>query len=194
MAIYASAPQTDYEFEPAPAGTHQAVCIDVIDLGVNELNYSGEITYKHQVRIVWQIAETMDDGRRFTVNRKYNLSLHRNATLRKDLKSWRGRDFTDDELKRFDVETVIGANCVLSVSHNEYQGKTYANVDSVSPVMKGMKKLTVADDYVRRCERDDWTEPSHEMPSAAQQQKAQQAASGDGAAHPLEDGDDGLPF
>ena len=35
--------KTGGDFTPAPAGTHAAVCVDVIDLGVIEVNYQGKV-------------------------------------------------------------------------------------------------------------------------------------------------------
>ena len=43
-------------------------------------------------------------GRRFDVARVYTLCLHERAALRKDLESWRGRKFTEQELDGFDLE------------------------------------------------------------------------------------------
>ena len=48
--------------------------------------------------------------------------------------SWRGREFTADELKKFDLQNILGAPCILSVVHNE-KGK--AKVESVIKLTKG---------------------------------------------------------
>lgn len=125
------------EFIPCPAGTHQAVCVDVVDLGEQPTQYGP----KRKVKIVWQVNELMDDGSRFSVQNRYTASLNEKAILRKDLESWRGRPFTEEELKGFDIEKLLGANCLLSVIHAESGDKTYANVKSISPLMKGMQKI-----------------------------------------------------
>ena len=140
------------DFTPAPAGTHAAVCVDVVDLGMVTSEFAGIKKTHHKIKIVWQIDETRDDGKPFDVSQRYTLSLHSKATLRRELESWRGRAFTEEELKEFDVETVIGAGAMLNVIHNFREGKTYANVTGVMRLMKGMATPTPRD-YVRVCDR-----------------------------------------
>lgn len=152
MPIYASA-GSGTSFTPAPAGTHQAVCVDVIDKG-QQPNPFKPGTTQAKIDIAWQIAETRDDGKPYLVYKRYTLSLNEKASLRHDLESWRGRAFTPEEERRFDVETVIGANCLVSIQHNSKGDRTYANVMSVMPLLKGMPKM-VAADYIRVCERED---------------------------------------
>lgn len=159
MPIYASA-GSGTSFTPAPAGTHQAVCVDVIDRG-QQPNPFKPGTTQAKIDIAWQIAETRDDGKAYLVFKRYTLSLNEKASLRHDLESWRGRPFTTDEERRFDVESVIGANCLISIQHNTKGDKTYANVMSVMPLLKGMPKIFAAD-YIRVCERTDDTHNDHD--------------------------------
>jgi hypothetical protein len=132
-------------YAPAPEGVHQAVAVDVIDLGLVKSAFADEKTgqpkFQHKINVVWQIAELRDDGKRFQLYKRYTLSLHEKAALRHDLESWRGRAFTEDELRGFDVETIIGANCFVNVQHRKSLDgtKTYANVVSVMPVPKTLK-------------------------------------------------------
>lgn len=147
------AKRTEKQFTPAPAGTHQAVAVDVVDLGLVETTWDGKTKTQHKIAIVWQIAERMANGKPFLVRERYTNSLDERAKLRAVLEAWRGRPFTDEELDGFDVETVIGANCILSIVHKQgSRGGTFANVASVAPLMRGMTKM-VAEDYVRVIER-----------------------------------------
>ena len=100
-------------FTPAPAGTHAAVCVDVVDLGILEVSFGGKTKQQHKINLVWQIDEERDDGKPFTVRKRYTCSLHEKAALRKDLEAWRGRPFTDQELDGFDLETLISAPALL---------------------------------------------------------------------------------
>ena len=159
MAILAKATGDGKTFDPAPAGVHQGVCVDVIDLGILDVTWQGKSKKQHKINVAWQIAETRDDGKPFLVFKRYTLSLSEKANLRKDLESWRGRPFTREEEMGFDVESVIGANCLLNIQHNEVGDKTYANVVSIMPLVKGMPKIT-ASDYVRKQDRPD-SEPRH---------------------------------
>ena len=68
---------------------------------------------------------------------RYTLSLHENAALRRDLQSWRGRAFTETELAGFDLKTVLGVPCMITLVHSP-DGK-YANIQAVAGLPKGME-------------------------------------------------------
>src|SRR5688572_23018431 len=94
----------------------------------------------------------MENGKPFLVRRRYTCSLHEKAALRGDLESWRGRAFTDQELQAFDLESLLGVNCLLNILHECRNGSTYANVSSIMRLPKGMPAPT-ARDYTRMCDR-----------------------------------------
>lgn len=146
------AKRSEKSFTPAPAGTHQAVCCDVVDLGFIESSFTPG-KQQHKIAVVWQIGEDMENGKPFLVQQRYTLSLDEKANLRRDLESWRGKPFTEPELMGFDVENLLSANCLLSIVHVDRQGKVYANVKSVSPLMKGMTKMAVRE-YIRVIDRE----------------------------------------
>lgn len=140
-------------FTPAPAGSHAAVCVDVVDLGMLKVTWGGKEKTQHKIRLVWQIEEDREDGKPFQVNRRYTLSLHEKAGLRKDLESWRGKPFSEQELDGFDVEVLIGVPCLLSVIHAKgNDGSIFANVASIMKLPKGIAAPTPRD-YVRVCDR-----------------------------------------
>src|SRR5689334_21178594 len=95
MPIIATASESK-SFIPAPEGTHQAVCVDVIDKGMQPNKFK-DGALQHKIDIAWQIDEAREDGKRFVVYKRYTLSLNEKANLRKDLETWRGRPFTRDE-------------------------------------------------------------------------------------------------
>lgn len=127
-------------FEQPPTGSHAARCIAIIDLGTQRSTYEGEAQIKRQVIVRWELpTELMTtgdfQGKPFTVSKFYTASLHEKSGLRKDLASWRGRDFTVEELKGFDLKSVLGKACMLAVGLSE-KGK--AKVTSVMGLPKGM--------------------------------------------------------
>jgi len=127
-------------FEQPPTGSHAARCIAIIDLGTQRSTYEGEAQIKRQVIVRWELpTELMTTGdfagKPFTVSKFYTASLHEKSGLRKDLASWRGRDFTAEELKGFDLKSVLGKACMLAVGLSE-KGK--AKVTSVMGLPKGM--------------------------------------------------------
>jgi hypothetical protein len=149
---------TTDEYELAPQGVHPAVCADVVELGMQDTPWGP----KEKIRLVWQIGELDSKGKRHTVVKLYTLSLHKKANLSLDLESWRGKKFTEDERKEgFEIENVLGANCLLNVQHNAAtEGRTYANVVAIMPLTKGAEKLSISPDFVRRKDRDQQQTPS----------------------------------
>lgn len=148
MSILAREPES--KFTPAPEGLFQAVCVDVVDLGLVKSQY-GE---KHKVEIRWQLdLICKETERRYDVRRWFTLSLHEKASLRQTLETWRGRKFTPEELKGFDLERLIGVNCQVQVIHNlSDEGRTYANVQAVVPAPAKVPKIAPLD-YVREQDR-----------------------------------------
>lgn len=140
-------------FELAPAGSHSAVCCDVVDLGVMSVTYAGKTKEQHKVEIIWQIDEPRKDGKPFNVRQRYTLSLHEKAGLRKALESWRGRPFSDAETQGFDLESLIGVPCMVNVVHNPSGENIYANVAAIMKLPRNVAPLKVRE-YVRVVDRD----------------------------------------
>lgn len=150
MAILATDSGSGGDFKQVPSGNHIGVCSMVVDLGKQRITSQqyGE-SIKHQVYIAWElpgeeIEWTDKDGNQqkgpMRIGRSYTLSLHENAALRADLESWRGRAFTEQERRGFDIVNLAGAPAMVNVTHKEGGGKTYANVTAVTPLPKGMAK------------------------------------------------------
>jgi len=153
MPIIARKNETQYR--PAPEGLYQAVCCDVWEPYESEDHFNpGQVVT--QTRIVWQLDEVNPDtDRRFEVSQIYRLSLHEKSKLCQHLEAWRGRKFTSEEKRGFDLEKLIGVNCQLQIVHNVKDGgDTYANVQAIVPVGKGMTQLRVSDGYTRKKDRD----------------------------------------
>lgn len=133
------------DFKRVPAGTHLAICNLVADLGIQP----GSGMYpdpKRQIVIRWEVpgerVEYERDGQKVegpqTISRTLTASMNEKAGLRKLLESWRGKKFTDAEAASFDVASILGKPCLLSITETEKNGEVYANVGNVSPLIKGM--------------------------------------------------------
>ena len=133
------------DFTPIPEDLHLAICYGIWDLGSQFTNFSDHPV--HQVVIVWEIPEVRGeferDGKKVdlprAISQKYTVSLHEKANLRKALESWRGKKFTDEELKGFDLKKLLGVPCQIQVLHNVKDGKTYANVGAIIKAPQGKK-------------------------------------------------------
>lgn len=129
-------------YEIPPEDTYLAVLYRIVDLGTQETNYKGEKKLSHKILLYWELhgGLRMEDGKPFSIAKKYTYSGHEKSTLRKDLEAWRGKKFTEEELGSFPIEKLLGVGCILGVSHREgNDGRTYADITSISKVMKGME-------------------------------------------------------
>jgi hypothetical protein len=138
MGRYATDKGGGTDFKQAPAGTHIARCYSIVDIGTQHGEYLGEPTAREQIIIRWELPfETEEfDGQQkpLIVSKFYTNSLSEKANLRKDLENWRSRAFTEAELAKFDLESILGKPCTVSVVHND-KGK--AKVTGVGAVPKG---------------------------------------------------------
>lgn len=124
-------------FKQIEPGTYTARCYSVIDLGTQRGEYLGEATVNHQVLVGWEIpSELMEDGQPCAISKFYTLSLGEKANLCKDLTSWRGKAFSDEEKKGFDIFNLVGVACMISVIKKD-NGKSA--VATVSKMPKGME-------------------------------------------------------
>jgi len=137
------------DFERCPPGMHLARCYRIIDLGTQKSEYMGQTKYLHKVMLGWEIHGTHDDGtpilmkdnRPFAIFKNYTLSWSEKANLRLDLQSWRGKPFSQEEMRRFDLKNVLGAWCMINVIERTGQdNKTYTNVNGVTPVPAMIKQ------------------------------------------------------
>lgn len=129
-------------FEPIPEGDQLARCIKMTHLGRIPNKYQdGKIQDKVVLTFEFPehlIPEGEYEGNPMVLSNDYTLSLHEKATLRKHLDKWRGKDFTEEEAKAFNIAILIGQPCTIYIEHNKSKDgtKTYANIDKIKPAKK----------------------------------------------------------
>ena len=106
--------------------------------------------------------------------------MHEKSAIRHDLASWRGRDFTPEEMKGFELDNIVGKRCRLFIEHQTKDGTTYANVTKVVKAEKG-DTLEPSGEYVRVQDR-----PTDEPASSE--------TDGGDQPFPMDDDDDQIPF
>lgn len=137
-------------FKRVPAGVFIGRCYSLIDLGTQLSTGQYGEKLQHKIKIGWELFGEDDNGEPLTIeidgkampmtiSKSYTVSLHEKSGLRKDLAAWRGRDFTDDEAKAFDVSKLMGAYCMVNVTTSENNGKTYSNVAGLTPLPGALK-------------------------------------------------------
>ena len=137
LTYKAGASATEYKL--VPEGTHIMICYLVADLGLQP----GSAKFpnpKQQVHLHFEIPEERIDDKPMVIGKTYTASMNEKANLRKDLVSWRGKDFTDEQAEAFDVSSVLGVACMGVVVHNKVGDKEYANITSISGLPKGFAR------------------------------------------------------
>ena len=156
-------------FKRVPAGAYIGRCYSLIDLGTQLSSGQFGEKLQHKIRIGWELFGEDENGEPLTVDvdgktmpmtisKSYTVSLHEKSGLRKALAAWRGRDFTEEEAKGFDVSKLIGAYCMVNVTTSEANGKTYSNVAGLTPLpgaLKNSKPAPVHDHVVFDLDKPD---------------------------------------
>lgn len=145
MAINATNESTQKEL--IPAGNYFARCYQMIHIGTVHEVIMGTAKILNKVRIGWELPTEQkvfkqeNGSQPLVISKEYNLSMNPKSTLRKALASWRGKDFSEDEAKCFDVSKLIGVPCMLNVIHKpgaKDPSKIYEEIGSISPMPKGI--------------------------------------------------------
>jgi hypothetical protein len=139
------------EYTKHPEGQCTAVCVDIVDLGIEDTQYGP----KPKVRVVFETEQMMEheDGsvRPMLVSRKFTASLNEKAPLRAFLDAWRGRKLTAAEAKAFDPEQLIGVSAYLNVTWEWSQDgqKQFDNIQSCVKLPRGLEVLAPSGQYTR---------------------------------------------
>ena len=142
-------------FKRVPPGAFIGRCYSIIDLGTQVTDGQYGLKEQHKIRLGWELFGEDEDGQPLTVDvdgkempmtisKSYTVSMHEKANLRKELQAWRGREFTEEEAKGFDVSKLVGAYCMVNVTTSENNGKTYSNVAGLTPLPGALKNVKPA--------------------------------------------------
>jgi hypothetical protein len=155
MPIIATGTATK-ERELIPAGTHLATLYKIENLGTRLQEYLGKPKERKDT-LVSMTFELPNEMRKFTKNldngsqeevekplvisREFVLSMGPKSNLRPFVEGIIGVQLKDEEAYAFDLEDLLGRSCLITVSHkvSTTTGKTYANITSTAPLMKGME-------------------------------------------------------
>ena len=145
MSLTVSQTADNSQKSMVPEGPHVARCTAVIDLGTQTNEWKGEKKENQKVLLSWEFPECTavfneEDGPQpLGRSLHYNASLHEKSTLRKHLVAWRGRQFTEQELKGFSLTKVLGHPCLATVEHvTKQDGSKTDRITSVGMLPKGL--------------------------------------------------------
>lgn len=129
---------------PIPAGTYPAVCVAVVDIGHHPNTYPGkEGEWQDQVYIGFEIPseriEIEENGAKVSKPRMASMlqtnSIGKKSNLGQMLVTWRGREFTDAEKEAFDLRTILGVSCLLTLVLSK--DEQYHNIKGISKPIAG---------------------------------------------------------
>ena len=145
MAIIATS-NGSQNYAPVEAGNYVARCYSMIHIGTCTEEIMGVKKDLNKVRLTWELpTETKvfkeENGEQpYVLSKEFTLSMHEKASLRATLEAWRGKGFTEDEAKSFDVTKLLGVPCMVNVIHKVSKaGKTFADIKGVTPMPKGLQ-------------------------------------------------------
>ena len=147
MSLFVSAASSG-NFEPRKpieAGAYAAVCDMIVDVGIQP-SPAGQYAPKRTVILRFQIPEIRVEITRegetvelpAVISRTLGLSLNEKSTLYGLLTSWRGKAFTPEELKKFDLSKISGKAAFVNITHSVKGDRTYANLTSIMPLPKAI--------------------------------------------------------
>jgi len=134
--------------ELIPAGNYVARCYQMVEIGTVKEEFQGKEKILTKVRIGWELPTELkvfkeENGEQpRVISNEYTLSMADKATLRIMLQSWRGKAFTEEEAKAFDITKLLGVPCMLNIIHKPSKAdatKIYEQISNVSPMPKGIE-------------------------------------------------------
>lgn len=133
--------------ELIPTGNYIARCYKMIHIGTVEEIILGEKKVLNKVRIGWELPTELrvfneEKGEQpLVIDKEFTLSLYEKSALRGVLKSWRGKDFTEEEAKCFDITKLLGVQCMINIIHKPSKrdaSKVYEEIAGITAVPKGI--------------------------------------------------------
>ena len=72
MSIVAKGGEKSSSFPSVSVGVHKSRCIKVIDLGTQKNEFEGNITWKRQILVIWEVPEqTSETSEPLTISKFY---------------------------------------------------------------------------------------------------------------------------
>ena len=143
-------------FTPVAPGMHLARCYRIVDMGTQKTEFQGQTKHLQKVMLQFEVHGEDDNGKPLltakgepmSISKNFTLSLAEKATMRKDLQAWRGREFTPEELRGFELKNVLGAWAMITASKAVgNNGKEYTNIVSINPVPVAIKKAGMPEGF-----------------------------------------------
>ena len=143
-------------FTPVAPGMHLARCYRIVDMGTQKTDFQGQVKHLQKVMLQFEVHGEDEDGKPLvtakgepmSISKNFTLSLAEKATLRLDLQAWRGRPFTADELRGFELKNVLGVWAMITAARAlGKNGKEFTNIVSINPVPVTIKRAGLPEGF-----------------------------------------------
>ena len=143
-------------FTPVAPGMHLARCYRIVDMGTQKTDFQGQVKHLQKVMLQFEVHGEDEDGKPLvtakgepmSISKNFTLSLAEKATLRLDLQAWRGRPFTADELRGFELKNVLGVWAMITAAKAiGKNGKEFTNIVSINPVPVTIKRAGLPEGF-----------------------------------------------
>ena len=135
---------TKTQRELIPEGTHVARIYEYIHLGTQKGEWEGKELIQYKLRFSFEfptekrVFNEAKGEQPMSMSYDATLSFNEKANLRKLAEACTGK-MTDAEALNFDVDTLVGKACLVSVAHKPPKdGIVYSYINGFMPLMKGL--------------------------------------------------------
>ena len=109
-------------FKP-DVGMHNVICCQLVDFGTHDKEWDGKIDGKvNKVNFGFEFVDVDRESENGTYHpiwgAQFTNSLGKKTALRPILEGWRGKPFTEEEAKDFDLSKLLGMSCILVIQPN----------------------------------------------------------------------------
>lgn len=118
------------------AGAHNGVCVQLIDLGTQQVTFQGNIKNVRKLLMGFELVDIEnEDGSPTLVSNQFTFSDSTKGNLFKTLKQWQAVK----HIENFDMDDCLGKPAIVTIVHNESDKGTFANISNIGALTKGTK-------------------------------------------------------
>ena len=113
----------------ATAGIHQATCVGIADMGMQESEWQGVKKVQRKLQLCFALNDQEHEGEAITIlSSRFTASLHEKSALTKFLSTW-------GQTKVAKIGDLVGKQAMLIVGVDEEKG--YVDIAGISAPIKG---------------------------------------------------------
>ena len=124
------------KYVPCPEGTQTGRISGVFNVGRQpDKGFGASRKWIFEVEVSSALRE---DGSRFRLTKWMQESIFRKANMRKAIEAALGRSLTEAEAAGFDIRTILGKPCLVTVVHKDGENGINANIEGFAALPAGM--------------------------------------------------------